>query len=261
MRGLVRELQRSPGDETLWLVLADALLDRGDLRGELVTLRHRLTHERLSVEQIDAIAWRIDEVEQQGRRHWHQDIADLPSAVVRWKDGFVDGLQLAWSSTAQEDLAEWLAHPSGELVTSLEFVDDREIGNDEASEVPPPAEDSFEAIADTVALRRAQSRQALIERIAPSDEQLDVIDEAYAVMNDALIDEARILLEAGRDGEPTRRDGLEFARNAIDAVLDAEDQVLDVLTDDQLDEVDPELVDPLSFLEPDLIETLTELER
>ncbi|MEM6929640.1 MAG: hypothetical protein AAF602_22055, partial [Myxococcota bacterium] len=132
MRGLVRELQRSPGDETLWLVLADALLDRGDLRGELITLRHRLSHERLSVEQIDAIAWRIDEVEQQDRRRWQQDIAELPSAMVRWKDGFVDGLQLAWSPHAQEHLAEWLAHPSGELITSLDFVDDREIGNDEA---------------------------------------------------------------------------------------------------------------------------------
>ncbi|MEM6929984.1 MAG: hypothetical protein AAF602_23805 [Myxococcota bacterium] len=137
-----------------------------------------------------------------------------------------------------------------------------EIGDDDPHDVaPPPSDESFEAIADTVALRRAQSRQALIERLAPSDDQLDVIDEAYAVMNDALIDEASILLEATRDREPTRRDGLEFARNAIDAVLDAEDQVLDVLTDDQLAEVDPDLVDPLSFIEPDLIETLTELER
>jgi len=137
--------------------------------------------------------------------------------------------------------------------------EDGSVAGDGPSEVDDRAE--FEAVADTVALRRAQARQALIEQAQPSEDQLDRIDEAFAVMNDILIDEAEVLLESVHDGQPARRVGLEFARNSIDALLDAEDAVLSTLSDEQVDQADPEALDPLGFIDPELVEVLIELER
>jgi len=121
--------------------------------------------------------------------------------------------------------------------------------------------DQLDALADTVAIRKAQARQALIEQVQPSEDQMQRIDLAVGRMNDILVEEAAILMEVARGGEPSRRDGLEFARNSIDALLEAEDAVFDTLSDEQLDRVDPEVLDPLGFVDPTVIETLAELER
>ncbi len=133
----------------------------------------------------------------------------------------------------------------------------------EGPERPPEVSrrERLDAMADAVAMRQAQARQALLEQARPTDEQLAQIDDAFAEMNAILVDESEILLDAARDGAPTRREGLEFARNAIDALLQAEDALWDTLTDEQLDGVEPEVLDPLGFIDPAVVETLTALER
>ncbi|MEN0062890.1 MAG: hypothetical protein AAGA48_12120 [Myxococcota bacterium] len=124
---------------------------------------------------------------------------------------------------------------------------------------PEEQSDRLGAIRDAVAMRKAQARQAFIEQVDPTDAQLTVLEDVVAEMNDALVDEAATFMDTVREGDPTRREGLEFARNTIDVLLDAEDGLRDSLTDDQLDQADPEALDPLGFIDPTLVETLVEL--
>ncbi len=165
MRALIRELQASPDDERLWLVFADALLERGDVRGELITLSHRLEHESLSIEQIDAIRWRIEEIEQANRWVWQQEIAGLPPATARWKAGFVVGIRLDWTPAARDALAAWLDHPAGALVRGLEFVNESELGNGGATRLAHWSE--LEHLTD-LGLRRTALGSSGASRLAAS---------------------------------------------------------------------------------------------
>lgn len=122
-------------------------------------------------------------------------------------------------------------------------------------------EQSFEAISDAMALRRAQARRALIEQVEPSDEQLFEIEDAMTTMNDLLAEEAALFVDTVRDHEPTQRDGLEFARNTIDVLLDADDAMRATLTDEQLQQADPEVVSPFSFLDERIVESMVEVRQ
>jgi len=128
-------LRGAPEHDPTWLVFADSLLERGDVRGELITLRHRLAHETLSVDQLDAIEWRIGTIEHAHRAQWEQELAGLPPAEPRWFGGFVRAIRLRYGPDCRARLAAWLDHPAGALLTGLEFVDDRDLGDDEATEI------------------------------------------------------------------------------------------------------------------------------
>ena len=110
-------------------------------------------------------------------------------------------------------------------------------------------------------LRKAQSRAALIEGADPDEDQLQDIDDAVAEMNDELMGLAEELVGMVADGdEPTRRDAMEFAADALDSLLTAEDRMRESLDPDQLDDLDEETLDPFSHVDPELMDILLELE-
>jgi hypothetical protein len=111
-------------------------------------------------------------------------------------------------------------------------------------------------------LRRAQSRQALIEQLDPDDEQLDTIEAAYSEMNETLEVFAGGLADMVLSGEePDRRTAMEFAAEALDAMLVAEDNVLATLDEDQRAEMDVDVINPFNHVSPGLIDSLMELDE
>jgi hypothetical protein len=121
-------------------------------------------------------------------------------------------------------------------------------------------EEELEAFRTALELRRAQARAALGEQVDPDDDQWEAIDGAVEQMNDTLIglgEELTGIIASGED--PTRRDAMEFTADALDALLDAEDQMRGALDDEQLADLDDEALDPFSYIDPELIDVLMEL--
>lgn len=121
--------------------------------------------------------------------------------------------------------------------------------------------DSVDAVRTALDVRRTQARAALIEDADPSEEQLAAIDEAMSTMSGelgALTEELTAQLNEG--GEPSRRDSMVFAAEALDVLINAEDRMAGILTEEQRAAADPESLDPLSWLDPALAEQLANLQ-
>ncbi len=119
-----------------------------------------------------------------------------------------------------------------------------------------PAEE-LEIARTALELRRAQARAALIEDARPDDTQMETIDDAVREMNDSLVglaDELVTMLDNGQ--EPTRREAMEFAADALDTMLIAEEQMRAALDPDQLGALDDAALDPFSYVSPDLVDLL-----
>ncbi len=115
---------------------------------------------------------------------------------------------------------------------------------------------------DTLELRYTQAREALIQRADPTPEQLEAIDAAIQRMNDDLFALAETFLEeAKRDGQPSRRDTMEFAADTLDVLLKAEDALRDQLDEEQLAALDEESLDPTAYIEPAFIDLLGNADR
>lgn len=125
-----------------------------------------------------------------------------------------------------------------------------------AKQVASDAE-GLQAARTALELRRAQARQALVEGADPSDAQLESIDAAVETMNaslSVLADELVATLESGE--EPSRRDAMAFAADALDTLINAEDQIYDALSPEQREAVDEGAIDPFSYVDPALIDKL-----
>ncbi len=110
-------------------------------------------------------------------------------------------------------------------------------------------------------LRYEQARAALIEDANPSDEQLEQIDASVARMNDELIGLANDLVDQmNLDGEPNRRDTMLYAAETLDVVLSAEDDLRGILDADQVANLQDESLDPLSYVDPAIIDVLQQLD-
>jgi hypothetical protein len=72
-----------------------------------------------------------------------------------------------------------------------------------------------------------------------------------------LADEMAVMLESGED--PTRRDAMEFAADALDSMLLAEDAMRSALDADQIDQLDEAALDPFSYVSPELVDLLSGL--
>ncbi len=121
-------------------------------------------------------------------------------------------------------------------------------------------EEELEAFRTALELRRAQARAALREQADPDDDQWATLDGAVDQMNGTLIGLGEELTEMLASGEdPTRRDAMEFTADALDALLEAEDQMRGALDEEQLAELDDETLDPFSYIDPELIDVLMEL--
>ncbi|MFT7520004.1 MAG: hypothetical protein ACI9MC_002148 [Kiritimatiellia bacterium] len=119
--------------------------------------------------------------------------------------------------------------------------------------------EQVEAVKEMLSLRRAQARAALREQVDPTEGQQRRLDEAFDAMNRDLDMLARDVLATLEDGEPDRRDMMEFAAEALDVVLVADDVVLDTLSDGERAGVSPETLDPLSYIDPALVDVFREL--
>jgi hypothetical protein len=130
-----------------------------------------------------------------------------------------------------------------------------------ADEAPELDEDEGpEAMRAVLDARRAQARAALLEQVEPTDAQLDTFDAAVADMNTELRAIAEDLLARVRElGEPPpRREMLLYAADGLDAVIEADTRIREALGDV---DVDDEAVDPLSHVDPALVDLLVELDE
>jgi len=122
-------------------------------------------------------------------------------------------------------------------------------------------EEKIAAARTALELRRTQARAALLEHTDADDEQLQTFDSAVESMNSVLLgmsDELSEMLEAGT--EPGRRDAMEFAADALDTLLAAEDAMRGSFDEDQLDGLPDSAVDPFSYVDPDIVDVLAQLE-
>jgi len=121
-------------------------------------------------------------------------------------------------------------------------------------------EEELEIARAALELRAAQARAALVEQADPDRDQQQAIDEAYGEMNDSLMDLAGELGDLVAEGrEPTRREAMTFAADALDAMLAAEQQVEGALQADQLADLDDGAINPFSHVDPALMDVLIEL--
>ena len=118
-------------------------------------------------------------------------------------------------------------------------------------------EEEQELARTALELRRAQARAALVEDARPDETQMEAIDTAVKDMNDSLLelaDEMAEILESGE--EPTRRDAMAFAADALDTMLVAEDEMRSALDADQIEQLDEGALDPFSYVGPEIIDVL-----
>lgn len=121
-------------------------------------------------------------------------------------------------------------------------------------------EESIETVRATLDVRRAQARAALLEQANPTEEQLESFDAAVADMNAELRSVAEDLLARVHelDGVPPRRELMLYAADGLDAVIEADARIQETLGGVA---VDDEAVDPLSHLDPSLVDLLAELDE
>jgi phosphoenolpyruvate-protein kinase (PTS system EI component) len=122
-------------------------------------------------------------------------------------------------------------------------------------------DEELELARTALALRQAQARAALVEQADPDSDQLDAIDASYDAMNERLEAIAAEIGEQVLDGEPSRRDAMRFAADALDAMLSAEQEVLDTLDPEQRLSLDDEALSAFSHVSPALVDVLSALDR
>ena len=127
---------------------------------------------------------------------------------------------------------------------------------------PETVEEGIQMAKDAMSLRQTQARAALDEQAAPSDGQWDAIDAAIDDMNADLAAISQDFVDqVGDGGEPSRREALLFASETLDVILDADDRIYGALDADQRAGVDEEAIDPLSHIDPGLLDVFLELEQ
>lgn len=143
MGALEQAIRRSPDVWEPWLVFADWLSERGDVRGLLIGLEHRLATVRLSAEQQGQLRGEIAALIDAHQASWM--IAELPEAWgVEWRHGFVVGLSLPLDEARVAALARVLVDPAARLLMNLRVQfepasdgDDDDVDFDEAYEPDP----------------------------------------------------------------------------------------------------------------------------
>lgn len=122
-------------------------------------------------------------------------------------------------------------------------------------------EDELDLARAALDLRRTQARAALLEETDAEDEQMEQFDTAVEAMNDVLLDLTEEMTEMVEGGtEPGRREAMEFAADALDALLSAEDNMRSAFGPEQLGEVEDSAIDPFSHIDPAIIDVLEGLD-
>jgi hypothetical protein len=134
---------------------------------------------------------------------------------------------------------------------------------------PPPAqadpeqeqEDDLAEGRTILAARRAQARAALLEGADRSPEQLEGFDAAVTDMNAELRALGEDLLARVRElGEtPPRSELYRYVADGLDVIIETDTRIRDALGE-QAGEVDAESIDPLSHVDPALVDLLIQLD-
>lgn len=132
---------------------------------------------------------------------------------------------------------------------------------------PPPIPEGeglgeLETAKTALRLRATQARASLFEDAAPDESQAEAFDAAVEDMNAELHDLAEDMVDRFREGgEPTRREAMVFAADVLDVVISAEDRMAESLDPEQREVVDEAALDPFSYIDPSLLDLLSELDR
>lgn len=117
----------------------------------------------------------------------------------------------------------------------------------------------IDALVTAQDLRRTQARAALIEQADPSDEQLETFDETIDAMNEELLGLTHELIEQIDSGEElTRHDMMTYAAELLDVVIVADETVAEVVGGKA--DIDDEAYDPFSYIDPEIISALGEID-
>lgn len=122
------------------------------------------------------------------------------------------------------------------------------------------SEENLERARTAMEMRRAQSRAALMEQVDLNDDELAAFDDAVNQMNDDLelfVEDAASFLK--EDRQPSRREAMEFAAGVLDVVLAADERIEGAIGEGKYGEADEDAVDPISYLDPALIDLFQEL--
>jgi hypothetical protein len=157
--------------------------------------------------------------------------------------------------------------PAGEAAapksTEAPVTPGADTGQPAASGTPPAPSGDGEigALVDAMDARAAQARAALLEQGDLDDETIAAVDDAIDRMNARLkqqVDAFAASVEAG--GEPDRREMMEFAAEALDAVIEADDVIVANIPADVREQMDDEALDPMSFISGDTLAAIARLE-
>lgn len=127
----------------------------------------------------------------------------------------------------------------------------------------PPDIDRAEGLAmarDAMQLRRRQALRALTEQARMSDAEMRDVEAAFDDMNAELLGLAEGFVATVRQGEPERRDIMVFAAETLDVLIEADDRLFGLIDPDRRGDVSAEALDPMSYVDPALIDVLMELD-
>jgi hypothetical protein len=123
------------------------------------------------------------------------------------------------------------------------------------------AEESLDAALLALDARRAQARAALAEEADLEEGQLAAVDAAVEKMNARITAEVeRFVSQTMADGELDRRETMDFAAEALDIVIEADDGIRGAIPAEVYAALDDSAVDPFSYLSGDALRALMRLE-
>lgn len=135
--------------------------------------------------------------------------------------------------------------------------DDTDPGAAPSGDTDPPrpmSPENLDTLRSAMAIRLAGARAALAEDADPSEDQQAEIDSLFGAMNEDLRKIATDL--AALDREPTRRDMERFAADTLDILITTEERFDEILTPEQRAALADESRDPLSYVDPSIVDIL-----
>lgn len=123
-QALEAHLRSHPEDWESWLVYADALTEEGDIRGEIIALKHRLHQGGLSNEERLRLQEHIGAIEEAHASTWLPKELTTYEMVFDWRFGFVIKVWLlCWHDDTLRYFEALVAHPSARFLTALDLLE------------------------------------------------------------------------------------------------------------------------------------------
>jgi hypothetical protein len=110
-----------PQDWETWRVYADQLLDRGDVRGQLIGLEHELATGRVPADKRLATMQKARILESAWRDRWLEGWPVPGTPDVKWRMGFVTEVTMTWGPGTLAILQALRAHPTACFLTRLKL--------------------------------------------------------------------------------------------------------------------------------------------